>query len=555
MSDIEKTQTKFESFLECIRNGKIVPLVGAGVSKPTHQTNDTTKQRLTGWEIANILEAFLLKKFELISRDSIIENEVLCEVIATVQSRDNPGMAKLAEILGWIVSHKEICEKLSIEDWDDTPTRAHRYIVRLALDNAITEVISTNYDCCFEKAWKEEFGSDINLCTISSSSDLGNFCNNGNNPYLNLYKINGCANIYKENKENYAESIILTDTQLQGYCKPTERKWIKDFLRDRARCKQLILSGFGSDEPQIWYVLGSILEEIKSLSQAQSKDNVSVLWVALYGTVLPFHILKTIIAELELINGKQFLIEKPQPLRKVFTGKDSLFFNSTPGKLDAGDFWFKVWLESLKMKLKSGGLVADTFFRWVTHRTPRQSILDKYLLQIWDRIVESVFDTIPFSEYTAEGDKLSKAGMEIAEPKNLYIRPDKETSYWVNLILTYAVLANEIAKKEATVLQEWLQHEPVVVIRIKQCCFTVYCGSDYSIETRRITDDTKNIVKWIPINMQNVFNLMNLKTLDAEDIVQNVKKWLLSHTIHASRLTDETRQSSIKTILRTVQNE
>jgi hypothetical protein len=165
------------------------------------------------------------------------------------------------------------------------PTSAHRYIAWLVREGLFSEVISTNYDCALEKAYAASFGEDSSptavakleeskrsafFVAISNRDDYRNHANQSQSLRLNgipttvlrLYKINGCAaaydNLAEKDRKNRSSTLVITERHLQDF---GLRKWAEDIFRDRFRCRSVVFSGFGAEEPQVRFTALRVLEE------------------------------------------------------------------------------------------------------------------------------------------------------------------------------------------------------------------------------------------------------------------------------------------------------
>ncbi len=169
--------------------------------------------------------------------------------------------------------HNKLISKLFINQFYKlNPTRAHYYIAFLAREGLISDIITTNYDCCMEKAylkiWKEQYnleGGNDNLpvvrifdnATFARYASKKKYNCEDDTYILKVYKINGCAYAITHN-EATAESILLTETQLQDWRK---RQWAADFFRHKLRTSTLFFIGYGSDEPQVLHTIQKVFEE------------------------------------------------------------------------------------------------------------------------------------------------------------------------------------------------------------------------------------------------------------------------------------------------------
>lgn len=112
------------------------------------------------------------------------------------------------------------------------PTPAHYYIAKLSREGLINEVITTNYDCNFEKAYVELSGgsnSDVISC-LDDYRKKGAEIGEDNVNRLKVFKVNGCAEKLTDTTvEKRYESILLTERQLQKW---RNRQWAADVFRD-----------------------------------------------------------------------------------------------------------------------------------------------------------------------------------------------------------------------------------------------------------------------------------------------------------------------------------
>jgi len=195
-----------------------------------------------------------------------------------------------------VFSHTDIVEFIKIKKFARLePLPAHYYIAFLAQETLVNEVITTNYDCCIEKAVEyatagNSTGEKDNSRAVSIF-DLSSYRDHGARrlfPYnlaavLRVYKINGCAGQLRNNPE-YADSILLTERQLQHM---DDRSWAKDLIRDRARSRSLVFSGFGSDEPQVRFTVLRLLEEF-SQSDFRAHDPKNAIWMHVFDSQRSF---------------------------------------------------------------------------------------------------------------------------------------------------------------------------------------------------------------------------------------------------------------------------
>ena len=199
---------------------------------------------------------------------------------------------------------RQLIERLHIHRWTDLqPTAAHRILAWLAREGLISEVLTSNYDCCVERAFLQASGTpalEIELfCAAQPTSmpsrhdphdlvrivwDSATHAAHGAVPVevghnglrrLIVVKANGCArqaalaltpapcanalaplSIDEQNRR--IQSVILTGIQLQDW---RDRHWVRDLFRNHLRTSRVAFTGFGSDEPQVVHTLHQVLEE------------------------------------------------------------------------------------------------------------------------------------------------------------------------------------------------------------------------------------------------------------------------------------------------------
>lgn len=192
-----------------------------------------------------------------------------------------PGANRPPDGDAGICALSELTRLLKIAEFRNLPpTRAHYCLAMLAREGLIEEILTTNYDCAFERAyaatWGEAWPAAPGRVPIAVIDTLWQFTHaagkrherrpgDDTRRYLKLYKLNGCAQQLHEDEQRhrgseprYAENILLTGTQLQQWRK---RQWAADLFRSKYRSSSLVFIGFGSDEAQIHHTVRAVLEE------------------------------------------------------------------------------------------------------------------------------------------------------------------------------------------------------------------------------------------------------------------------------------------------------
>ncbi len=372
----------------------------------------------------------------------------------------------------------------------------------LAADGFIEEMITTNYDCGIEAAWKAlapRSGPrhEERLRVVTRPTGMDRPRPRWQQAAPILYKINGCAGELKAaiEREQYdpraaqeaAERILLTESQIQGFRGAGDRQWVRDLIRDRTRSRVLVLSGFGSDEPQVWHLIRAVQEELAALAGRtdgtsdasrdhrpydndphREADKRPRMWAVLYGQKIPFHILSALLDEADIrdlrrrdaCSSEGRKAERRFLLDNFFSGYAAEQFRARPwsgGRLDAGDFWRWVWTKTLERSLEDReGRVAQTFVQAVLGRPPRAADPEaRTLFELWASLVKNYFFEIPLDEprtlsacsrwhLRCEKDAPGAPGM--AWDGTRYLPVHEEPTYWTQVALLAAVKAEELGR-------------------------------------------------------------------------------------------------------------
>lgn len=306
----------FEYAVDRILNCRCVPVAGAGVSMGSVPPSGEWRHNLV-WMVKTLkAELYRLRwsrykpkehglvcecwcSYELNSLghgplgDTCKGNCFFCD-ISKAASEHQLGL--LSELYLWEFNdikdaYKSLVELLKIDEYKDlSPTPAHFYIAKLGREGLISEIITTNYDCNFEKAFVDVSGGQ-NADVISSLDDYRKVgAKRGEDNRLKVFKVNGCAGRLNDtNLEKKYESILLTERQLQKW---RNRQWAADVFRDRLRSKSLLFIGFGSGEPQVHHTLQTVLDEYTDELEDNIQDVLathSAPLVAVFDAYPTFH--------------------------------------------------------------------------------------------------------------------------------------------------------------------------------------------------------------------------------------------------------------------------
>jgi len=347
--------------------GKCLPFLGAGVSNdatfpcddPPPIKVDCMCKKLVDYAWNRLCNGQKKRVLELLN---VKDNSVLNNA-EEASKKIGLQLGKLCEVLQYYgISFEKIVKELEISKLAKLePTPAHYYIAFLVRETLVNEVITTNYDCCMERALhyvanekpepkaeeKKRAFSIYNLATYRAYGSRRLFPYNADT-ILRVYKINGCADALAR-KEASPESILLTEKQLQHM---DDRAWARDLLKDRIRSRTIVFSGFGSEEPQIRFTVLRLLEEFSEDYSNQGKhSSENHIWFQVYktSTFSQMQILYGYL-ENERKNGLSF---ETASKKCIFTGDDreSIFklLGENPGennkeKLPADIFWKVIFL-------------------------------------------------------------------------------------------------------------------------------------------------------------------------------------------------------------------
>jgi hypothetical protein len=373
MSKRSPLEARFNRLLKRMCDGSVVPFVGAGISRQARINGDTHFKPTLKYMAETLNQEFKAK---------VKSEDPNCKQFQCALPENPEGsFERLAEVCEWLWGGKEVCSTIKIEKFARLePTSAHRYLAYLAREELFTEIISTNYDCCIEIAFKASFAEDDadRDTTLAVIQNLGDYSRHGGRQYegqfarpvLHLYKINGCAEKYAEKKdEDSAKRIILTERQLQNF---RDERWARDLFRDRARRRNLLFCGFGSEEPQVRHTALELCDEFSGQSAKEKvPDPISDLcnapFLAAYTTpTFPqLQILQAFVSSNCSPEEWNKAEAKDACFDNVFTGDDAPALGNVLQQL-SGDLFFKC-------------LYQLALCRLVFKETDRESVFHRWL--------------------------------------------------------------------------------------------------------------------------------------------------------------------------------
>lgn len=208
------------------------------------------------------------------------------------ESAPAEGLARLAEQCSALAGLRKVCEAIRIHQYAELmPEPQHRYLVYLAREGLIGEVVTTNYDCCIENAFSQSLALDKGdkepWAVVRGLDEYRYNARRHAIPgHLLIYKINGCAAAYAGARtlaemnrspsthsawEAAADRIVLTERQLQTF---RREGWARDLLQDRLRTRNLFFSGFGSEEPQVRHTALALIDEFSTATASVRSEEI-----------------------------------------------------------------------------------------------------------------------------------------------------------------------------------------------------------------------------------------------------------------------------------------
>lgn len=354
-----KHSSSFEYIVSQILNKCCVPVAGAGVSLSSENLS-AEKFHKVPWMVNKLKEELLRLRFARYREDDhgpicsgylgafgcLLELSITgikavtasklhggCFFCDVVNAAKHGKLGTLAELYLWEIGaaivgddttdpYVELVKLLRIDKYTElAPTPTHTYIAWLAREGLISEVITTNYDCNFENAYRRVgHRADADVITSLDDYRIKGAPGTGLAPRLKVFKINGCATkLLDGSDQKRFEKILLTERQLQQW---RNRQWAADIFKDRLRSRSLFFNGFGSDEPQIHHTLQTVLDEYGDSSNKTPTwcvlDKPTAPIVAIYDAHPSFHqqqIVKTF-AQMHGVHaqdGDKLILRHPTP--------------------------------------------------------------------------------------------------------------------------------------------------------------------------------------------------------------------------------------------------
>jgi hypothetical protein len=289
----EADRTQAQSFADDISENALLPVVGAGASRPCAVPLASD----LGWELVQAIETKRVKVTREPSdytdfrgrREQGSDQPTDLGRVADLICMENPVAVVLDELGLRDESRWPGGEALSLQHTTHPHACAYRVLARLARERLISEALTFNFDCHFEGAlikegfqtsgrrrghalWPQRYDVVADARSNAHLIPRGDFV---------LNKVHGCVATlrrrYEEasgdpEKQRAADaSIVIRWTQLLDW---RGDLWARDLFRDRARRHVLVLIGFAGADPVIHSSLRAVLEEIRPDFGPQSRVRV-----------------------------------------------------------------------------------------------------------------------------------------------------------------------------------------------------------------------------------------------------------------------------------------
>jgi len=210
----------FDYTVNRILRRRCVPVAGAGISMTSKPSSGESVHNVK-WMVDALKKELLARRFQrynaekhgTICDDCLCSHELealghkitgetckgVCFFCDITKAASANQLGCLSELYLWEfdsldAAYKGLVELLKIDQYRALhPTPAHYHIAKLSREGLINEVITTNYDCNFEKAYSELSGgshSDVISCLDDyrkKGAEIGEVNR------LKVFKVNGCA--------------------------------------------------------------------------------------------------------------------------------------------------------------------------------------------------------------------------------------------------------------------------------------------------------------------------------------------------------------------------
>lgn len=301
------------------------------------------------------------------------------------------SLCHLAELGSTLFGATAVCEQLGIHEYAElSPEPQHRYLAYFVREGLISEIITTNYDCCLETALSQSFLPGEDRSRIGVVRNFEEYRQEGSRhtavDNVLLHKINGCAGAYSLAREAYdrskttenklswdaeARRIVLTERQLQSF---RDQSWAQDIIRDRFRRRRLFFSGFGNDEPQVRHTVLALISEFmngerNSSSPEAALDLPNAPFLHSFNGTLSFNQLQMLVAFVDAHSEPQLPTNPPsrriEPVYRNVLGPGTQG-STLPASDLMGQLFRRVLLGLVSRSLRDG----EPFVVWLSEILP-----------------------------------------------------------------------------------------------------------------------------------------------------------------------------------------
>ena len=168
---MEAVEDRYERLLDRLMDGGVIPLLGAGISQEARHEDGVDFKPKIKWMTGRLyqrLKEIIEANPNTVNSHKNFKRQLLEDTLLdTTDKNENSELKykpegelsfdRLAELFCWLQvqarGQKELCALLKIRECTKLiPTEAHCYLAYLAREGLISEVLTTNYDSCLEKA-------------------------------------------------------------------------------------------------------------------------------------------------------------------------------------------------------------------------------------------------------------------------------------------------------------------------------------------------------------------------------------------------------------------
>lgn len=383
MSDESEPQptgcNNYDRLANRVLRKSVVPFLGAGFS---YGATDGKGFETAPKAMPKALTAFLEQELAGPSHDAQPPEWTIRNTFDEAHKSESLG--ELAELVNLLRGPRFLCDRLEIAKLATLrPLPSHRYLIYLVREGLIQEIITTNYDTCLETAFEQSLTDPAEadhlvgvVTTLEAYRALAGL--RATPGQLLLYKINGCAREYaaarfgcdQAKAEAAARNIILTERQLQTF---RQEQWAQELLRDRARTRNLLFSGFGSAEPQVRHTVLTLMEEFADGERVrrpdETMDQPNAPFIHVYGHTLSFYQTQILVGFLDAHSHPVRLRDRPEArIEPLFK---NVFCGARHGEtLEASTFMETLFIAVFRKLVEAATAPGQDLAQWLRNQTP-----------------------------------------------------------------------------------------------------------------------------------------------------------------------------------------